>query len=511
MRNALLLNVIHKEIIRYIPADIIAIAENDDSEIYAVGGCIRNLMLGREIGDIDLSVVGNAPNLAQAVADRLNSGKITIYSRFGTALLRYKGRDYEFATARRESYRSDSRKPDKIEPVSIDIDLRRRDFTVNTLALGLTGPRTGELIDLFGGVIDLDKQLIRTPLEPDVTFSDDPLRMLRGIRFAAEYAFKIESKTWAGIKQNVPRLSIVAAERIGDEIWKMFSGADPVRAMQLLIDSGLINLIIPEVTAMSGVEQVGKHHHKDVLLHSLQVMKHVCERTKDPVVRLAGLLHDVGKPQTKQFVSGQGWTFHGHEVRSARIATKIARRLRLGKDNQRRLTDLIRLHMRPVNLTTDGVTDSAIRRLMVEAGENLNDQLILCRADITTANPRLVDRYLANFDEMARRMADVEARDRLRSFQSPLRGDEIIKICNIQAGPLVGSLKGLIEDAILDGIISYDHEAAKKYLIEIKDEVMKTDPEKLRTESKKRAYRRKRVNREFEFPEDVSENETPES
>ncbi len=493
---------IKNEINRHIPAAVIETAEDGGYEIYAVGGCVRDLILGREIGDIDLSVVGDAPELAQAVADKLDSGRVAVYSRFGTALLKHEGRNLEFATARRESYQPDSRKPERIEPVSIDIDLKRRDFTVNAMAIGLTGPRTGELIDLFDGLTDLDKQLLRTPLDPDTTFSDDPLRMLRGIRFAAELAFYIEPDTWKGLKRNVSRLKIVAAERIGDEIRKMLAGFDPVKAMQLLIDSGLMDIIMPEVTAMSGVEQVGRHHHKDVLVHSLLVMKHVCENTKDPVVRLAGLLHDVGKPHTKKFITGQGWTFHGHEVISARIAGSIGRRLHIGKDNLKRLTGLIRLHMRPVNLTSEGVSDSAIRRLMVDTGENLDDQLILCRADITTANPRLVGRYLANFDEMSRRMADVKARDRLRRFQSPLRGDEIIELCDIQPGPLIGVLKGRIEDAILDGIIPYEYEAAKQYLLEIKDEVLDIDPETLKEERQKRAHNRKRIDRDFQFPED---------
>jgi putative nucleotidyltransferase with HDIG domain len=494
-----------KEIVRNIPEAVIEIAEEDGYEIYAVGGCIRNLILDRSIDDIDISVVGSAPELASKVAERLKSGKIAIYSRFGTALLSYKGKNYEFATARSESYGSDSRKPKEIEPVSIDSDLKRRDFTINALALGLTGPRTGELIDLFDGLLDIDKQILRTPLNPDITFSDDPLRMLRGIRFAAEYSFQLENETFEGLKRNVHRIKIVAEERIADEFMKMLSGKDPVGAMNLLIVSGLMEIILPEVTAMGGVEQVGRHHHKDVLIHSLKVMKHVAEKSTDPILRLSGLLHDIGKPATKKFIPEQGWTFHGHEVIGERMAKRIARRLHLGKENTDKLTGLISRHMRPVNLTSEGVTDSAIRRLMFEAGDELDEQLLLCRADITTANPTLVDKYLANFDEMQSRMADVDARDRMQNFQSPVSGSEIIEICDIEPGPLVGALKGRIEDAILDGIIPYNYDSAREYLLKIKDEVVNADMDILKKESRNRARERKQINKDFEFPEEYNE------
>jgi len=494
-------------ITRHIPNELLETAENGGYEVYAVGGCIRDLLLGRKIGDIDLAVVGDATHLAREVAERLKPTKVAVYSRFGTAMIMIGGRSFEFATARRESYLPDSRKPSEVIPVAIEEDLARRDFTVNALALGLTGNRSGELLDRFNGMTDLEKRLVRTPLKPDKTFSDDPLRMLRGIRFATELAFDIEPGTWQGISRNSARMKIVASERIGEEIWKMLTGADPTRAMQLLIDSGLMQIIMPEVAAMSGVEQVGRHHHKDVLRHSLRVMQNIVENTSDPVVRFAGLLHDIGKPLTKNFDPENGWTFYGHEAAGARITGRIGRRLQIGRENLKRLTRLVRLHMRPVNLTSEGVTDKAIRRLMIDAGESLDDQLILCRADITTANPRLVNRYLANFDEMARRMSDVEARDRMRCFQSPVRGEEIMKVCEIGPGPQVGALKGRIEDAILDGIISGDYEAAMQYLLEIKDEVLKSDQEELLREIRNRSRSRKIVDREFMFPDDVIETD----
>ncbi len=493
---------ISTEIFSHIPSELVEIAVEGGYELYAVGGCIRNLLLGRNVGDVDISVVGDAVKLARKISDLLKTGKVAVYSRFGTALVRYKDRNFEFATARAESYLPDSRKPATIETVSIDKDLKRRDFTVNALAFGLTGPRSGELIDLFEGLADLKNHILRTPLEPEVTFCDDPLRMLRGIRFAAELGFHIERDTWLGIRNNLSRLAIVSTERIGEEIWKMLSGSDPVRAMVLLIESGLMEIIMPEVTTMSGVEQVGRHHHKDVLKHSLRVMQNVVENSPDPVVRFSGLLHDIGKPQTKKFLPDQGWTFHGHEVIGARIARKIGRRLRLGKENTNRISKLVHLHMRPINLTSEGVTDSAIRRLMFEAGDDLDDQLILCRADITTANPKLVHRYLANFNEMAHRMEDVEARDKMRSFQSPVRGEEIIDICGVEPGPVVGALKGRIEDAILDGTIPYDYDAAREYLLSIRDSVINADAEELRLEIRSRSRSRSKVNRDFTFPTD---------
>lgn len=461
---------------------------------------MRDPLLDRSVGDIDLAVVGDAPLLARDIARSLKAGKVAIYSRFGTALVTTDNRSFEFATARAESYLPDSRKPSEVTPVPIEQDLKRRDFTVNAFAYGLTGSRTGEFIDLFNGMDDLSLKSIRTPRNPDVTFSDDPLRMLRAIRFAAELGFEIEEGTYQGVIGNAVRLEIVAKERIGDEFMKMLAGSDPVRAMRLLIDSGIMDLILPDVTAMGGVEQIGKHHHKDVLNHSLQVMQNVVDKSDDPILRLAALLHDVGKPLTKRFGKENGWTFHGHEAVGARMTARIARKLRIGKEQSQRLVNLVQLHMRPVNLTSDGVTDSAIRRLMVEAGDSLDEQLILCRADITTANPKRVVRYLRNFEEMETHMNDVKARDKMREFQSPVRGDEIMEICGIEPGPMIGVLKGRIEDAILDGDIGYDAEEAREYLLKIKDEVLNSDLIKLNEEQRERSRKRNRVTSEFKFP-----------
>ncbi len=491
-------------ILKCIPAEIVQLANSLNFELYAVGGCIRDRLLQKNAGDIDLAVVGDATILAEQAAKILNIPNPIIYSRFGTALLQTHIGKIEFASARKESYSSDSRNPNTTQVSSIEEDLQRRDFTVNALALGLNGKRAGELLDLFGGLNDLERKILRTPLDPDVTFSDDPLRMLRAIRFAAELEFEIENSTSQSISRNAHRIKIVARERIGDEFFKMLSGKMPSRAMNLMVELGLMELIIPEVTAMGGVEQVGRHAHKDVLVHSIKVMQNVADATTEPIVRLAGLLHDIGKPRTKRFDPVIGWSFHGHEALGARMANSIGKRLCLGKENLHLLVQLVRLHMRPVNLTDEGVTDSAIRRLMVEAGDALQEQLILCRADITTANPKLVSRYLANFEEMEQRMGDVTAQDKMRNFQSPIRGEEIMEICSLPAGPLVGALKGRIEDAILDGVISFDYEAAKNYLLEIKDRVLNTDPKQLAEEIKTRSRMRKNVGNDFQFPEENS-------
>jgi poly(A) polymerase len=485
---------------RAVPEVVIRAAERLNCELYAVGGCIRDPILGRPIGDIDFAVVGDATQLAREISRALEGSRVAIYARFGTAMVRLPERNLEFATARRESYQAESRKPDQVTWVPIEEDLGRRDFTINAICLGLSGPRAGEVLDLFSGLEDLSRKVLRTPLNPEATFSDDPLRMLRAIRFAAEYDFRIEPSTWDGIRGHAHRLNIVARERIGDEFRRMVAGRDPVQAMKLLVSSGIMGIILPEVTNMAGVEQVNRHHHKDVLLHSLRVMQNVVDATPDPMLRLAALLHDIGKPATKRLDPELGWTFHGHEIVGARLAFRVGRRLRLGRDNLDRMVRLVRLHMRPVNLTSEGVSDSAIRRLMVEAGDDLEDQLLLCRADITTANPDLVDRYLANFDEMALRIQDVEARDKLRRFQSPVRGEEIMELCGIGAGPMIGALKERVEDAILDGIIPNEYEAARLYLLKIKDQVLTTPPEELGAERRQRAQSRRRITRDFDFP-----------
>lgn len=488
---------------RLVPHTVVQAAIDLKFDLYAVGGVVRDILLDRPVGDVDFSVVGDAGALATEVSKSVRNGQVSIYSRFGTALVQTPHGKLEFATARKESYNPDSRKPSSVTPCSIEEDLQRRDFTINAMAVGLTGTRQGELIDLFGSMSDLDARVLRTPLDPDTTFSDDPLRMLRAVRFATRFGFEIDAHCWEGICRNADRLKVVAEQRSGDEFLLMLEGPDPVGAMSLLIESKLMLYLIPEVMEMGGVEQIGRHAHKDVLIHSLKVMQNVVDTSDDPIVRLSGLLHDIGKPKTKRFDPGIGWSFHGHEVLGAKMANQIGRRLRLGKDPVRRLAGLVRRHMRPVNLTDEGVTDSAIRRLMAESGEHLSDQLVLCRADITTANPRLVDRYLTNFAEMEQRMDDVAARDKMRAFQSPIRGEEIIEIAGIEPGPYVGALKGRIEDAILEGVISFEYESARSYLLKIKDEVLALSTKQIAEEAKIRSQARHSINSDFTFPENA--------
>ncbi len=484
-----------------LPPETLSIAKEQHCELYAVGGGVRDFFLGRDSGDLDLSVVGDAVALATELARRIQTGHVATYARFGTALVRLGSRNLEFAASRRESYSPESRNPAEVSPAPIEQDLSRRDFTVNALALGLVGPHQGRLLDLFGGLDDLRLGVLRTPLNPNVTFSDDPLRMLRAARFAAEFGFRIETGTFRGIINNAGRLQIIVADRIRDELWKMLSGAHPVRAMKLLIDTGLMQQFLPEVPELAGVEQVGRHHHKDVLAHSLKVMQNVAEKSADPTLRLAALLHDIGKPHAKRFTEDAGWTFHGHEVVGARMASAAGQRLALGKDVTARLTKLVSLHMRPVNLADEGVTDSAIRRLMVESGDDLDALLTLGRADITTANSSLLSRFLANFDEIEARIGDVEARDKMRRFHSPLRGDEIMALLGLTPGPMVGALKERVEDAILNGEIPFDPDAARDFLFKIKDEVLTADSEALAQERRRRSHWRKNVSGGYVFPE----------
>lgn len=484
-----------------IPHEVVETAEKLGFELYAVGGCIRNILLDHEFNDIDFAVVGDAVALAQEITTQIQSRKVAVYKRFGTALIGTDTGDLEFATSRSESYRSDSRKPIDLLPVDIEKDLYRRDFTINALAYGLVGKHKDMLLDLFSGQEDIENKIIRTPLDPGSTFSDDPLRMLRAVRFASELGFEIAVETVEGIRENANRLSIVASERIRDEFLKMISGADPVRAIELLISTNLLSEFLPEILEMQGVEQIGKYHHKDVLRHSLRVMQNVVDASDDPILRLAALLHDIGKPSTKHFIPEQGWTFHGHEMVGAKLAWKIGQRLSFGKDKTARLSKLISLHMRPVNLTSDGVSDSAIRRLMYDCENDIDAQLTLCRADITTANPKLVDHYLANFEEVQHRMGNVEARDKMRNFNSPVRGEEIIELCNVKPGPVVGAIKERIEDAILDGVIPNDHEAAKEYMMEIKDAVISTNLETLTEERRIRSQERRKITSNYKFPD----------
>jgi len=455
-------------------------------EAYLVGGYVRDRLLNKESKDIDITVIGDAIKFAEFTAGQFNTELNAVYKRFGTALLLIPGSNeqevkVEFASARKESYKSDSRKPD-VEFSDLRDDLSRRDFTVNALAVKLcdSNKKSPEVIDLFGGLKDLDNKILKTPLDPLKTFDDDPLRMMRAVRFASQLNFEIAEETYESIKKMKDRLKIipgengvVSQERITDEFLKILMTPKPSVGLRLLFTSGIMEIIFPEVHYLEGVEQRKDFHHKDVFYHTLQVVDNISKHTDNLWLRFTALMHDIAKPPTKKFVEGTGWTFHGHEELGARWQRKIFTRLKLPFDQLPYVEKLVRLHLRPIPLANDNVTDSAVRRLIFETGDDMEDLLTLCRADITSKDPDKVKKYLSNFDLVEKRIIEVEARDQMRNFQSPVKGDEIMKICNISPSRQVGQIKTKIEDAILDGIIPNTYQAALEYLLKVKDEVLK--------------------------------------
>jgi len=448
-----------------------AVGAQINMAVYAVGGYVRDWLLGHPIHEIDFVVLGDGPTFAQEALQIMRGHGLVVYDKFGTASFISDNLKFEFVTARKESYRDDSRKPD-VKVADLEQDLVRRDFTINTLALSVNPESFGQLIDLFHGRKDLKARIIRTPLEPEKTFFEDPLRIMRAARFASQLGFDIHPDTLSALRQQRDRLSIVSQERITDEMLKMLSHSKPSIGFRILNETGVLEIIFPELAALQGTEQRDSHHHKDVFEHTLKVMDNLAEITDNPVLRFTALVHDIGKPRVKRFVEGTGWTFHGHELVGVRMLRQICQKLRLSREYMRTSQKLTQLHMRPIHLIGEGVTNSAVRRLIVQAGDNLDDLMALCRADITSGNPKRVKRHLANFDELVRRMAEVEETDRMRAFQSPVRGDEIMSACGISPGPLVGKLKTMIEEAILEGQIPNEHDAAYDFLLKIKNQVV---------------------------------------
>ena len=448
-----------------------SLADSNGIEAYAVGGYVRDTILGKNVKDIDIVVVGDGVEFAKQVGRLFRRGQVVTFEKFGTAMIPLEEGKLEFVTAREESYDRDSRKP-KVATASLESDLGRRDFTVNALAASLNKGRFGEVTDLFGGQADLDKKILRTPLDPDRTFDDDPLRMMRAVRFASQLGFTVDPVALASIKKMAERINIVSQERVTDEFLKILSSPKPSIGLKLLYEVGLAKLVFPELVDMVGVEQRKDYHHKDVFLHTLKVIDNICESTDDVWLRFTALAHDIAKPRTKAFKEGIGWTFHGHEDLGARMMKSIFRRLRLPMDRLPYVEKLVRLHLRPMALVSEEITDSAIRRLLFEAGPEIDDLMILCRADITSQNPQRVVRYLKNYDIVIEKMKEVEAKDKLRNWQPPVRGEEIMRVCNIEPGPLVGVLKTKIEEAILDGNIPNEHDAALQFLLTIKDQIL---------------------------------------
>lgn len=435
-------------------------ANSTGLETYVVGGYVRDILLKRDSKDIDFVCVGSGIALAEAVAKSLGpSVKVNVFRNFGTAQIVHGDLDLEFVGARKESYRTDSRKP-SVEDGTLDDDQKRRDFTINALAISLNRTSFGDLVDPFNGVDDLRKKILRTPLDPKVTFSDDPLRMMRAVRFASQLGFDIEADTFAALASQAERLKIVSGERIIDELNKIIMSPVPSYGFKLLFHSKLLHQFFPEMTALHGVEYVGNQAHKDNFFHTLQVLDNVAKVSDDLWLRWAAIMHDIAKPATKKFDKVHGWTFHGHEEKGARMTPAIFRRLKLPMDERMLFVQkLVRLHLRPIPLVKN-VTDSAIRRLLFDAGDDVDALMKLCRADITSKNNEKVTRFLRNFDIVEQKMAEVEQKDNLRNFQPPVSGDEIMAMYNLPPGRIIGELKEYIKEAILEGEIRNDREEA---------------------------------------------------
>ena len=460
-------------------------------DAYIVGGVVRDYFLQRPCTDIDIVCVsqGNEGGevhigieLAHAASRALGGSKVSVFKNFGTASFVSNGLEFEFVGARRESYSRDSRKP-IVENGTLEDDQRRRDFTVNALAVCINADRYGELVDPFGGIRDLDAGILRTPLDPDITFSDDPLRMMRAVRFASQLGFRIADDTFEAIARNAHRLEIVSAERITAELNKIMLSPTPSLGLKLMHKCGLMALVLPEIEALAGVETVDGRGHKDIFYHTMQVLDNVvnCDTTQTAAanfqpstfnfqlyLRWAALLHDIGKPGVKRYDPRQGWTFHGHEARGARMVRKIFRRLRLPLGPEMKYVEkLVMLHMRPIVLSEDEVTDSAVRRLLFEAGDDIDDLMLLCNADITSKNPDKVRRHKANFELVKRKLVELEERDRIRNFQPPVSGLDIMQTFGIGPCQQIGTIKDAIKDAILDGQIPNDRDAAWQMMLRL--------------------------------------------
>ncbi|MFM7234934.1 MAG: CCA tRNA nucleotidyltransferase [Flavobacteriales bacterium] len=435
-------------------------------EVYVVGGFVRDALLGRPNTDIDFVANTHGVELARNAAKALGIKKIDIFKTYGTAHFRFDEWDLEFVNARKESYSRESRNP-QVEQGTLQDDQNRRDFTINALAISLQADNFGEVIDPFGGLIDLEKKILRTPLNPDITYSDDPLRMMRAVRFANQLHFRIEQESFEAIKRNAERLNIVSMERITTELNKIILCEKPSVGFKLLFDTGLLHRFFPEMVKLHGIEKRNGVAHKDNFYHTLQVLDNVCETSDNLWLRWSAIMHDIAKPPTKRFEEGLGWTFHGHEDLGARMVPKIFARLKLPLDHSMKFVQkLVFLHLRPIALTKEEISDSAIRRLLFEAGDDIDELMKLCRADITSKNEAKVQRYLANYEIVVQKLIELEEKDRIRNFQPPITGEDIMRIFNLPPGREIGILKNAIKDAILDGVIRNDYEEAHAFMMQ---------------------------------------------
>jgi poly(A) polymerase len=442
-------------------------AQQLNVDAYVIGGFVRDKMLLRSTKDVDIVTNKDGIKLAEKVASLFDPlPPVTIFKTYGTAQIKLPKIELEFVGARKESYNFESRNP-LVTNGTLQDDQLRRDFTINAMAISLQKENFGQLIDPFNGVQDLMRQIIKTPLEPEKTFSDDPLRMLRAIRFATQLQFTIDDNTLQGIKTQAHRISIITKERIAEELHKIILSKKPSIGFQLLMDTGLLALIFPEMVALAGAEYVDNKGHKDNFLHTLQVLDNICQSTSDLWLRWAAILHDIAKPKTKRFEQGKGFTFHGHEVVGAKMVPKIFEKMKLPQNEKMRFVQkMVMLHLRPISLTKENITDSAIRRLLFDAGDDYESLMKLCNADITSKNKEKVKRFLANFELVSQRCKEVEARDQIRNWQPPINGEDIMRLLNLPPSKPVGELKNAIKDAILDGFIENNYEAAYAFMLQ---------------------------------------------